>query len=116
MKSVELGSESFLENWEFGNGWENLTFDGHNYFGSMRNSGDFSSRDCMSIKRDCCGALKRPHLYARSTFVVQEKHDTLRTHVHCLTVSSAQRWDLGWADFIHWTWLFDFLGLQSVIT
>jgi len=74
---VELGSKSFIENWEFGNGRENLTFDGHDCFGFLKNSDDFSSLDYMSVKRNCCGALKRPHSCARATLVMQGKHVTL---------------------------------------
>jgi len=73
MKGEEIGSENFVENWELGNGWENLTCDGHNCFSSMRNSGNLFSRDCMFVKRDYCGALKRSHSCARAIFTVQEK-------------------------------------------
>jgi len=66
-KIVELGWESFIDNlknwvdgwkncdgnlkfwvddWNVGSGLDDLTLSRHYYFGSMRNSGDFSSQDC----------------------------------------------------------------------
>jgi len=69
--------ENCVDNWEVGSGWNGLTFSGHSCFGSMRNSGDFSSRDCMFDRRDCCGALSRPHSCVRAIFVRHETQDTL---------------------------------------
>ena len=87
MKIVELGWESFVDNlknwvdgwkncdgnlkswiddwknyWNDGSGLNGLTMSGHCCFGSMRNSGDFSSLDCTFMHKDYCLALKRPHL------------------------------------------------------
>ena len=52
-KIVELGGKNCVDNgknWvdysEFENGWNNLTLSGHDCFGSMRNSSDFSSQHC----------------------------------------------------------------------
>ena len=79
---VELGWESFVDNlkncwedkgnleswvddlknyWNDGSDKHGLTMSGHYYFGSMRNSGDFSSQYCTLECKDHCLALKRPH-------------------------------------------------------
>ena len=47
--------------WHDGSGLYDLTMNGHCYFGSMRNSGDFSSQGCTLVRKDYCSALKRPH-------------------------------------------------------
>ena len=46
---------------------------GHCCFGSMRNSGDFSSLNY-------CSALKRPHSSIQDIVVVLEIQDTPQTH------------------------------------
>jgi len=46
-----------------------LTCTDHCCFGSMCNSGDFSSQNCMFEHMNYYGAWKRPHLETRDTFV-----------------------------------------------
>ena len=83
---MELSWESFvdnLKNWAYGwencdgnlknwvDDWKNYCNDGsglnglivgdHCCFGSIRNSGDFSSQDCTLVHKDYCWALKRRH-------------------------------------------------------
>ena len=58
--------KNFDYNWDVAN---DLTLSGHCCFGSMRNSGDFSSQDCTFEHKDCYGVLKRPHSWARDTFI-----------------------------------------------
>jgi len=53
---------------------------GHCYFGSMRNSGDFSSQDCTFVHKDYCLALKRPHSSILENVVELETQDTPQTH------------------------------------
>ena len=57
-----------------------LTVSGHYYFGSMRNSGDFSSQDCTLVRKGYCSALKRPHSSVLKSVVELETHDTPQTH------------------------------------
>ena len=65
---MELGSESFVDNWELKNDLKNFAFNEHDCFSSMRILGDFSNRGCMSVREDCCGALKRPHSCVQAIF------------------------------------------------
>ena len=57
-----------------------LTLNGRYCFGSMRNSGDFSSQNYMLVRRDYCWALKRPHLLVQKIIVELETLDTPQTH------------------------------------
>ena len=72
---MELGWENCVgwkicvDNCEVESGWNGLTLSSHYCFGSMRNLGDFSSRDCTFECRDCYGALSRPHSCVRAIFV-----------------------------------------------
>ena len=78
--------ESWIDYWKnYDNHWENqvgngLTLSGYGCFGSMRNSCDFSSQDCMFEREDCYWALKRPHSSAQDTFVEREKLGTPKIH------------------------------------
>ena len=67
---------------------------GHCYFGSMRNSGDFSSQDCKFMRKDYCSALKRSHSSVHGRVAEPETQGTPRTHDHGLTVSAA--WGGNW--------------------
>ena len=58
--------KNFDYDWDVVNG---LTLSGNYYFGSMRNLGDLSSKDCTFERKDHFGALKRPHSWAWDTFV-----------------------------------------------
>ena len=53
---------------------------GHCCFGSIRNYGDFSSRDCTLVRKDCCSALKRPHSSVHGRIAEPETLGTPRTH------------------------------------
>ena len=96
-KIVELGQKSFVDNWEnqvdgwkncdgnlkiwvddwnVGSGLNGLTLSGHYYFGSMRNSGDFSSQDYTLVRRNYCWALKRPHSLVQEIIAELETLDT----------------------------------------
>ena len=66
--------------WNDGSGQHGLTVSGHCCFGSMRNSGDFSSQDCTLVRKDYCSALKRPHSSVLKSVVKLETYDTPQTH------------------------------------
>jgi len=53
---------------------------GHCCVGSMRNLGDFSSQDCMLVRKDHCLALKRPHSSVQDIVAELETQDTPKTH------------------------------------
>jgi len=53
---------------------------GHCYFGSIRNSGDFSSQDCTFVFKDYCSALKRSHSSVQKIVVELKTQDTPQTH------------------------------------
>jgi len=57
-----------------------LTVNGHCYFGSMRNSGDFSSQDYTLVHKDYCSALKMSHSSVLKNVVELKTHDTPQTH------------------------------------
>ena len=61
-------------------GSNGLTVSGHCYFGSMRNSGDFSSQDCTFVHKDYCLALKSPHSSVQKIAAELEIQDTPQTH------------------------------------
>jgi len=46
----------------------------------MRNSGDFSSKDCMLVRKDYCSTLKRLHLSVQDIVVELETQDTPQIH------------------------------------
>ena len=52
----------------------------HYFFGSMRNSGDFSSQDCTLVRKDYYSALKRPHSSVQGIVAEPETQDTPQTH------------------------------------
>ena len=53
---------------------------GHYCVSFMRNLGDFSSQNCMLVRKDHCSALKRPHLSVLESVVKLETQDTPQTH------------------------------------
>jgi len=53
---------------------------GHYYFGSMRNSGDFSNQDCTLVHKDYCSAFKRPHSSVLKNIVELKTQDTPQTN------------------------------------
>ena len=53
---------------------------GHCCVGSMRNLGDFSSQDCMLVRKDHCSVLKRPHSSVQDIVAEPEIQGTPRTH------------------------------------
>ena len=57
-----------------------LTVSSHCYFGSMRNSDNFSSQDCMLVRKDYCSALKMPHSSVLESIIELEIQDTPQTH------------------------------------
>ena len=52
----------------------------HCCFGSMRNSGDFSSQNCTLVGKDYCSALKRPHSSVLKSVIEFETQDTPQTY------------------------------------
>ena len=95
---VELGWENFVDNlkncwencenceddwkswvddwknyWNDRSGLHGLTVSGHCCFGSTRNSGDFSSQDCMFMHMDYCSALKG-HIHRFRKLLLSLKH------------------------------------------
>ena len=71
--------------------WEKVVeeLDGENYqrkqaqedcFGSKRNLGDSSNRDCMSVSRGCEAAVSKPRLGVPVALVGCEKWGTLQRH------------------------------------
>jgi len=107
-KIVELGWESFVDNWEnWVDGWKNcdgnlkswvddwknydydwnigsdlngFTMSDHCCFGSMRYSGDFSSHDCTLARKNYYWAMKRPHSSVQEIVVELGTLDTPQTH------------------------------------
>ena len=57
-----------------------LTVNGHCYFYSMRNSGDFSSQICTFVRKDYCSALKRPHSSVQEIITEFETLDIPQIH------------------------------------
>ena len=53
---------------------------GHCCSGSMRNLGDFSSRDCTLGRKGYCSALKRPHSSVRDRIAELETLGIPQTH------------------------------------
>ena len=57
-ENYDGNQESWVDDWKNywndGSGLHDLTVSGHCYFGSMRNSGDFSSQDCTLVRKDYC--------------------------------------------------------------
>ena len=66
--------------WNVGSGLNGLTVSDHCYCGSMRNSGDFSSHDCMFVHQDHYSALKRPHSSVQDIVSELGTQDTPQTH------------------------------------
>ena len=52
----------------------------HCCFDSMRNLSDFSSQDCMLVRKDYCLTLKRPHSSVQGIVAELEIQDTPQTH------------------------------------
>ena len=70
--------------------------DDHSCFDSMRNSHDFSSRECMFASRDYCriGAWEG-RIHGLGQYLLSKKDWTLFEYmVHGLTVGANRIWDL----------------------
>jgi len=85
-------------NWNVGSGLNDLTLSGHCCFGSIKDSGDFSSQDWTLVCRDYCWALKRPHSLVQEIIVELETLDTSQTHDLWLDnkYNLELKIDLGW--------------------
>ena len=83
-ENCEGNLESWVDDWKNywndGSSLHDLTVSGYCYFGSMRNSGDFSSQDCTLVRKDHCSALKRLHSSVLESVVELETQDTPQTH------------------------------------
>ena len=60
-ENCEGNLESWVDDWNIGSGLNGLTLSDHYCFGSMRNSGDFSSQDYTLVRRNYYWALNKPH-------------------------------------------------------
>ena len=85
--------------WHDGSGLHDLTMSGHCYFGSMRNSGDFSNQDCTFVCKDYCWALKRPYSLVQK--IVAEL-GTLNTQTHDSWLDSkySPKLKMVWAELV----------------
>ena len=62
--------------WNVGSGLNGLTMSDHCCFGSMSNSGDFSSQNYTFVHKDYCWALKRLHSSFQKIIAKLETQDT----------------------------------------
>ena len=55
LKNYDGNLKNWVNGWNVGSGLKSLILSGHCYFGSMRNSGYFSSQDCALCVRIIVG-------------------------------------------------------------
>ena len=60
-KNCDGNLKIWVDDWNVGSDLNGLTLSSHCYFGSIRNSGDFSNQNCTLVHKDYCSALKRLH-------------------------------------------------------